>query len=635
MPTTARPRSRPQAALTAAAGLLAVGLAGSLLTPSGWSAQAAPGAAPAVARGDATPGYSVRALKVRTLVGPKEDHPCTVVADLYTPDGVDRDNRAPAILTTHGFGGAKDDANQVAASSGFAKAGYVVLSYSGLGFGGSDCRIHLDRPDWDGLAGVQLLDVLAGDKAARTENGDKFFIRTVANESPGDPRVGMIGGSYGGQVQYAIAGQDRRLDALIPLITWNDLAYSLAPNNTSNREGQVRYRTPGVFKQQWSGFFFGVGIQDGIAGATVDPDRDRGCPNFAREACLAMGQLTADGYPSEETKELAGEASVSTYADQVRAPTLIVQGQKDTLFNLQEAVATYRQLRQAGTKARMVWQSWGHSDGGMPAPGELDLSGDSLRDSFLGNRFLDWMNHYVRGRADAPVGPQFAYFRSWIDYDTDPGDAATAIRDAYVNRDRLGTEPTERLFLSGSDALVTQRGQVDSGSASYANTPGAATSYSETSALEGVAVNNPPSDGPGTFASWTTSPLQDKAVLVGGPELTVRLDAPVAAQSQETGPAGKLVLFAKIYDIAPGGKIRLKNRLISPVRVTDVNQPLHVRLPAVVQRVPAGHKLQLVIAASDTAYSGNGEVQPVTVRTGPGNPSVLRLPLTSGSLNLR
>lgn len=199
----------------------------------------------------------------------------------------------------------------------------------------------------------------------------------------------------------------------------------------------------------------------------------------------------------------------------------------------------------------------------------------------------------------------------------------------------MGTEPTERLFLSGSDALVTRRGQVESGSASYANTPGAATSYSETSALEGVAVNNPPNDGPGTFASWTTAPLEDKAVLVGGPELSVRLDAPVAAESQETGPAGKLVLFAKIYDIAPDGTIRLKNRLISPVRVTDVNQPVRVRLPAVVQRIPASHKLQLVIAASDFAYSGNGEVQPVTVHTGPRNPGVLRLPLTSGPLNLR
>ena len=29
----------------------------------------------------------------------------------------------------------------------------MVISYSGLGFGGSDCKITLDDPDYDGKAG--------------------------------------------------------------------------------------------------------------------------------------------------------------------------------------------------------------------------------------------------------------------------------------------------------------------------------------------------------------------------------------------------------------------------------------------------------------------------------------------------
>ncbi len=618
--------------------VLATGLATGMLAalvaglPGGTSAAVGPMATPGqpgATRVDGdTPGYSVRALRVRTRVGPHRNQRCTVVADLYTPDGVDRRHRAPAILTTHGFGGAKDDSNQRAVGRGFARAGYVVLSYSGLGFGGSDCKIHLDDPDWDGAAGVQMLDVLAGDKPARTGDGDRFVVRTVADEAPGDPRVGMIGGSYGGQIQFAIAGQDDRLDALIPLITWNDLAYSLAPNNTSNRAGQVRYRTPGVFKKQWSAFFFGLGISDGVQGSTVDPDRNTGCPNFARPACRAMAQMNATGYPDEQTLRLAGSASVATYAKRIDAPTLLVQGQQDTLFNLQEAVATYRQLRRAGTETRMVWQSWGHSGGGTPAPGELDLGSGNLRDSFLGERFLEWMNHWVRGRDQAAVGPRFAYFRSWVDYDTDPADAGTAIAKAYVSRNRLGIRPTERLFLSGDDRLVTRLERVRRGAATYANAADGPTSYSETSALEGVVVHNPPSDGPGTYAAWTTRPLAGPAVLVGSPRLTLRLDAPVAEQGQDSDPGGKLVLFAKLYDVAPHGTVRLKNRLISPVRVTDVTQPVRVRLPAVVQRVPAGHRLQVVVAASDTAYSGNGEVQPVTVHTGPRRPGVLRLPLT-------
>ena len=52
---------------------------------------------------------------------------------------------------------------------------------------------------------------------------------------------------------------------------------------------------------------------------------------------------------------------MASYVKQIKAPTLLVQGQKDTLFNLNEAVATYRSLQAQGTPVKMVWQSWGHS----------------------------------------------------------------------------------------------------------------------------------------------------------------------------------------------------------------------------------------------------------------------------------
>ncbi len=36
---------------------------------------------------DDTPGYSVTAITVQVTVGPNNDQPCTVDADLYLPDG--------------------------------------------------------------------------------------------------------------------------------------------------------------------------------------------------------------------------------------------------------------------------------------------------------------------------------------------------------------------------------------------------------------------------------------------------------------------------------------------------------------------------------------------------------------------
>src|SRR3954464_2058976 len=221
------------------------------------------GALPATASAD-PPGFSVPTLHVDTVVGPANDTHCDVVGDLYTPAAASAAAPAPAVLTTNGFGGSKDD--QRAMATALAGRGYVVLSYSGLGFGGSGCRIELDDPDWDGKAGSQLVSFLGGTKAAT----DGTTVDDVLLDAPGDPRVGMIGGSYGGQIQYALAGQDPRVDTIVPIITWNDLAYSLTPNATDVTSG-VTSATPGVAKYQWAALFTTIGVADGLQGAQQDP----------------------------------------------------------------------------------------------------------------------------------------------------------------------------------------------------------------------------------------------------------------------------------------------------------------------------------------------------------------------------
>jgi predicted acyl esterase len=573
-------------------------------------------AGPATAAG---PEVTKTEVSLTVRVGPTDATVCTVDADLYVPAGVDAAHPAPAILTTNGFGGSKDD--QAGAAHALGREGYVTLSYTGLGFPDSGCKITLDDPDYDGKAARQLVDYLAGlkaDDAGRT-------VDLVALDAPGDPKVGMIGGSYGGQVQFAAASLDKRIDALVPIITWNDLSYSLAPNNTSLSRG-VTYATPGVHKKQWTSLFFGVGIADGIAGTAVDPSRNVGCPNFADQACLSKAQLETLGYPDQATLDFARHASVASYAGKVTAPTLLVQGQKDTLFNLQEAAATYAALQRNGTPVQMIWQSWGHSLGGTPAPGELDLSGRSdLRATYLGGRFLDWFDHYVKGDETAPTGPEFAYFRDWVDY---TGNAAPA----YAAAGSYPVGSARRLFLSGDASLATSRSAVLPGTQSWANAPGGApTSYSETSSQGGSDTDPlPPSDAPGTFAAWTSAPFTGPTVTVGAPTLRVKLDSPAAERSQAAGPAGQLVLFAKLYDVAPDGTQTLRHRLVSPVRVADVTEAVRIELPGVVQRWEAGHRVRLVLAASDAAYAGNAAVLPVSVSADPDDPAVLTLPVVSG-----
>jgi predicted acyl esterase len=584
----------------------------------------------------ATPARAATAVtaeshEIDVQVGPGGTQTCTVAYDLYRPSTATRQTPAPAILTTNGFGGSKVD--QADLGQAFAERGYVVLSYSGLGFGGSDCKISLDDPDYDGRAAQQLVTYLGGGAAAN--DGSRIdYVRTDATAHDGtamanDPRVGMIGGSYGGQVQLAVAGIDPRVDALVPIITWNDLAYSLAPNNTDIPDPArhaVSYRTPGTEKVGWTSLFFGVGIADGIQYAGTDPSRDVGCPNFVDDACVAKAQMDALGYPTADTIAFARHASVTTYVDRIRVPTLLVQGENDTLFDLQEAVATYRALQAQGTETKMIWQSWGHSGGGTPAPGELDMR--HPEQSYEGQRVIAWFQRYLEDKA-VDTGPELSYFRDWVDYD---GIATPA----YGTSSSYPVGTTQRLYLSGSGDLVPAGAAVQPGSATYANLAGEAPlSYSEVSALQGDPLPDgvtPPYDTPGTFASWTTAPLDAPVVSVGVPRLTLRLSSPVAEQTQLTGPAGQLLLFAKIYDVAPDGSTVLVHRLVSPARVPDVTRPVTIELPGVVHRYEAGHRLSVVVAATDAAYRNNKVVTPVTVLTSPADPGVLRLPVLGSAV---
>ncbi|MFF3304569.1 CocE/NonD family hydrolase [Streptomyces sp. NPDC002908] len=552
--------------------------------------------------------YTVTALEFTVRTG---DRTCTVDADLYRPAGVDAQNPAPAVLATNGFGGSKSDGSTDAIGKAFAERGYVGLVYSGLGFGRSGCLITLDDPAVDGKAASGLVDFLGGTRAA--DDGTKADFVTA--DAPGDPVVGMIGGSYGGAVQLATASADRRVDALVPLITWNDLAHSLSPNATGARQG-VSSSTPGVFKWQWTNGFYLMGEGQPLLVPSLDPSRfgSLTCRHFAARACDTVRLLNSGRYPAAETERMLAYArSVSpvSYLSGVRAPTLLVQGQADSLFNLNEATATYRALKAQGTTTKMIWQSWGHSGG--QVPGELDLGSGNLETSYVGRRILDWFDRYLHHEEETATGPEFAYYRDWASgYGT--ADAVPAL--------------SRTMYLSGDGALVDSRSEVTPGSRRYTNwlLP---SSHSESSLAGLIGLPDPaPYDTKGTYLGWTSAPLSAPVDVVGAPKATLKVVSPKAERAQNSADAAdKLVLFTKVYDVAPDGTQKLVNRLVAPVRVPDVTRPFTVELPGIVHRYETGHRLRFVIAASDSAYFGNRGIKPVTVVSAPRDTGVLELPV--------
>ena len=283
----------------------------------------------------------------------------------------------PAVLLAHGFGGSKADVAGDARR--LAQHGLLVVTWTARGFGASGGRIHLDAPAYE-VSDASLLVDLLGRRA------------DVVQDGPDDPRVGVVGASYGGALALLLAGTDRRVDATVPMITWNDLGQALFPQSATAVDqlpaGPAAVRPvadPGVFKRSWAGLLFAAA---GARGGTPS------CGRFDPTVCAAYQAGAADGAPTAELSTLLRASSPASVLADVRAPTLLVQGETDALFPLREADANARGLAAAGAPVRLAWYGGGH-DGG---PQETER----LRALTLG-----WLQGWLVHRA-APTGPAFS-----------------------------------------------------------------------------------------------------------------------------------------------------------------------------------------------------------------------------------
>lgn len=236
---------------------------------------------------------------------------------------------------------------------GLHQAGFNVLTWDPRGFGESGGAASVNDPELEGRDAQVLLDWLA----TRPE---------VTQDRDGDPRVGMLGGSYGGGIQLVLAGLDCRVDAIVPTIAWNSLLTSLYPNDT------VKTGWSGVLTQT-------VGTFNG----NVDP--------HVTTAATEGGTV---GTLDPEVVEWFASKGPADLVSKVTVPTLIVHGTADTLFTPTEAVANYRALSEAGTAVAMLWGCGGH--GICLTPGD----DQAYRD----RRSIAWLDRYLTG-AEVEVGP--------------------------------------------------------------------------------------------------------------------------------------------------------------------------------------------------------------------------------------
>ncbi|MFF4470967.1 CocE/NonD family hydrolase [Streptomyces sp. NPDC001599] len=440
--------------------------------------------------------------------------------------------RRPAVLLAHGFGGSKDDVRQQAED--LARDGYAVLTWSARGFGKSTGKIGLNAPDGEVADVSRLIDWLAEQPQ-------------VELDKDGDPRVGVAGGSYGGAVALLAAGHDTRVDAVAPAITYWNLADALFPN--------------GVFKKLWAGIFVNSG---------------GGCDRFEADLCRMYQRVAESGTPDAEAVKLLEARSPQAVGARIKVPTLLTQGQTDSLFPLGQADAAAKAIRANGAPVDVDWIAGGH-DGG-------DLENDRVQ-----ARIDDWFDRYLKDDEGAGTGPAFRVTRTG---GVDSTDGQAQLRGASADRYPGLTNGQRSVPLRGREQSVDNPAGANPPAVSALPGIGGAGGLSQLSSL-GVGVSL---DFPGQYAAFESAPVGDDLRITGSPTATVH----VRSTTEDA------VLFAKVYDVGPGGTSPvLPSQLVTPVRVEDAKagKDVTVTLPAIDHEVQKGHRLRLVLASTDLGYA--------------------------------
>ena len=175
----------------------------------------------------------------------------------------------------------------------------------------------VDCKDNEGRDAMALIDWLAKQPEARLDKA-------------GDPRVGMHGASYAGGIEFVTAAIDKRVDAIAPAIAWHSLLTSLYREDTA--------------KTGWGSALYAAGV----------PAANR-AGRRARPAHQLRLRLRPGDRPASAPRTARGSTRAGPGAallDQVRVPTLILQGTADTLFTPSEALRNAEILRRTACRTR-------------------------------------------------------------------------------------------------------------------------------------------------------------------------------------------------------------------------------------------------------------------------------------------
>ncbi len=171
-----------------------------------------------------------------------------ISGDLWRPKGLKAEDKCPAIILCHGWGGVRSHLNAGYAPL-FAKAGYVVLTFDYRGWGDSDSRLvikgKMPVPDANGDVTVRARAIRElVDPFDQTE--DIIHCLDFLSGEPGvdTKRIGLWGTSFGGGHVLYVAAHDDRVQCIVSHVpsmdgNWVNQIYQPRKLATQQARGEI------------------------------------------------------------------------------------------------------------------------------------------------------------------------------------------------------------------------------------------------------------------------------------------------------------------------------------------------------------------------------------------------------------
>jgi ABC-type branched-subunit amino acid transport system substrate-binding protein/pimeloyl-ACP methyl ester carboxylesterase len=289
----------------------------------------------------------------------------------------------PSVMLFHPLGGRHQDMEPLATQV-LGPAGYETLECDARGHGASEGLFGLDGP-----RDLQDTKELFAWLTART----------------GSTSIGALGISLGGGAVWNAAVAGVPFKAIVPVITWTNLATALAPQGLS-KSGLVQLLGSLVPESRW------------------DPEL-----LAAKTSLVTSTNMAA-------VNALAASRSSLPKLGTLKTPTLLIQGRRDFLFDIDQALAAYKALK--GPK-RLYIGDLGHAPGISPssAPDAAVYWGEAVK----------WFDRFLKGAANG-------IDRNVVELGHDPYDGKT------TTFTRVPPVKTPSVILPGSSTIAGATGRV-------------------------------------------------------------------------------------------------------------------------------------------------------------------------------